>query len=629
MLSSSAEVGSGRVSIQRVPTYFGLSLTSTVLLAVAFPEPGWGLLAHVALVPVLWLAVAAGRVWRFVWSTYLVSFAWWLYMLRWMTPVTGGGYAALAAYLAVYLVTAMLFSRWLHRRYGWPLVLALPLSWVPAELVRGYILAGGFGWYALAHSQAPWRGNEGAGVLVQCADLFGEQGVSFLVAMTNGLIVDLLVLRFRPSRSQMEGSDGSPSGGLGTSRRLVTVCVIWGTVYATAFTYGRVRIAQVSGDAESVRIAVVQTNVPQDNKERPTRQTEEAAWRQIERLTREAAANPSLDLIVWPESSTPAHINADAVRANERWAHYWDQVTPERLLASSDLAPYQAMAAEAGVALEELPGEWATRYRQWAGYARNVADLARETGTALVVGSLTRLTTDPPRRYNSVFLFDGLGVQTPSRYDKVHLVPFGEFIPWVDGWPWLKEMFLEYLTPYDYDYTVNRGTDLTVFAVARLAPNGHVPGENPGTATDIRFATPICFEDTVPRLIRRMVYRSGEKRVDLLVNVSNDGWFAGTIQGYQHMQVASLRCIENRVPMVRSVNTGPSGFIDSVGRVGPLATVAGRTCEVEAVLVHGVRFDVRKSLFGRWGEGPVFAVAALMGALTLFGAIIRSNNQHL
>jgi apolipoprotein N-acyltransferase len=169
-------------------------------------------------------------------------------------------------------------------------------------------------------------------------------------------------------------------------------------------------------------------------------------------------------------------------------------------------------------------------------------------------------------RYNSAVLLIP-GRSTELRYDKVHRVPYGEYLPWVEGRPW-------------------------------------------------RLAAPICFEDVMTYVPRKMVWdEKGKKRVDVLVNISNDGWFAGTAQAPQHEQIARFRCIENRVPMARAVNTGISGFIDSAGRIIARVAVDGRTQEVAGVATARVMRDDRVTVYGALGDS--LAVGCVVASFVL------------
>jgi len=113
------------------------------------------------------------------------------------------------------------------------------------------------------------------------------------------------------------------------------------------------------------------------------------------------------------------------------------------------------------------------------------------------------------------------------------------------------------------------------------------------------------------------------KRCDVLINITNDGWFTGSSQGLQHFQIAVMRCIENRVPMARAVNTGVSGFIDSSGRVGPMVVVDGNIQQVDGFAVHTVMPDDRYTLFGTVGMIPVTLLTITTCVMVLIGVIRR------
>ncbi|MCH8260324.1 MAG: hypothetical protein IIC46_08965 [Planctomycetes bacterium] len=136
----------------------------------------------------------------------------------------------------------------------------------------------------------------------------------------------------------------------------------------------------------------------------------------------------------------------------------------------------------------------------------------------------------------------------------------------------------------------------------------------------LHLGTPICFEDTVAWLCRKMVYGDGTKSVEVLVNLSNDGWFGASVAGRrQHVQIARFRCVENRVPMVRAANTGLSVAIDSrgklIGQIGEGRYGAART---QGVLLAELPLDSRSTLYGRLGD--VWAWLCLLGTVVLGGS---------
>jgi apolipoprotein N-acyltransferase len=211
-------------------------------------------------------------------------------------------------------------------------------------------------------------------------------------------------------------------------------------------------------------------------------------------------------------------------------------------------------------------------------------------------------------RRNTAFFFRTGGTMDFAHYDKIHLVPFGEFVPFKDWWglAWLHNLFMK-LSPYDFDYTLTAGSerDPTIFRL-------NVAG-TPGA----RVVTPICFEDIDSRLCARLIRGGPEsKRADVIVNLTNDGWFKAN-ENAQHMQAAVFRSIENRVPMARSVNTGVSGFITSYGEV--TQTVRVRT---EGYAIDRVFLDPRYTLYTRVGD--LFAwVCTLITGLLVVPALAR------
>jgi apolipoprotein N-acyltransferase len=200
---------------------------------------------------------------------------------------------------------------------------------------------------------------------------------------------------------------------------------------------------------------------------------------------------------------------------------------------------------------------------------------------------------------NSAYLFDASADPPVSRYDKVRLVRFSEHPPLATGPAWLRRLAMFISAPRALQ-PMHAGTldDLRPFRVSWTA-GGDLPGER-GQA---RFIAPICLENIDPAVVASMIRGSTApyKQADFIANISNDGWFA-TQEKCQHMQATVFRCIENRVPMVRSSNTGISAFIDSSGRVAEeiAPNVAG-------FATRQIELDSRHTFYTR--SGDVFAWA--------------------
>ena len=538
--------------------HLGAFAASALLLTLVYPRPGWAWLAYVALVPAAVAAARSHSARMLIWTGGLVFALWWGWMLRWLWPVTGAGLIAMTPVLGAYAAATLIIIHTLHRRARLPLTLALPLGWVSVEALRCVWPVGGLGWFTLAHSQAAWQPGS-VGRVAQVADLLGQHTVGLVVAMVNGCLADLLIGAKRHTR------------WIGP----VTLLVLVGS-----FLYGTWRIGQF-GDVTTPGpvIALVQTDVPQDNKNAPTAASLRVDWANLIALHRQAVAAADADrarpdLIVWPETVVPGPLNAEGARA-------YRNVGRDPAADPDDAA------------LFTLLGDF-----------RNVVPrLIAEGRVPALVGAGTVAYDPDYTRFNSVYAYDAAGEQQQGVYHKRRLVPFGEYIPGPD----LTDRFFTWLFPVAPYPDLGRGNGPRVF----ILPGG------------FRVATPICFEDTVASVCRDMVYHDGEKRLDALVNLTNDGWFgsrdgeggglAAVAQRRQHTQLASLRCIENRVPMARAVNSGISGFLDSIGRPGPQLGVyeAG-------VVTDRLAVDARRTLYSALGGWPIGLMAAATFAATAY-----------
>jgi apolipoprotein N-acyltransferase len=188
---------------------------------------------------------------------------------------------------------------------------------------------------------------------------------------------------------------------------------------------------------------------------------------------------------------------------------------------------------------------------------------------------------DYEHEYNSAFLVSGNGKILDS-YHKTVLVPFGEYIPF----KWFFSLFG--LTKLAYSLGVsdfNHGEKYTLFSL-------------PHNSSDIKFSTLICFEDLFPRLSRHFVMRGAE----FLVVITNDAWYKKTAAAHQHFQASIFRALENNRYVVRSANTGVSGFISPRGEV--LNTVKDKDGN-EIFVIGGVsrplKVSTKRTLYTRYG----------------------------
>jgi apolipoprotein N-acyltransferase len=544
----------------------GLSLLTAIPLWAAFTPLDWGPLAWVSLVPLIQL-VRLPQPTRWMYrSVYAGGLVFTLAALQWMRLGDVWMYPAwiaLSLYVAVYFPLFVALSRVAVHRWRAPLTIAVPVVWVGLEFARAYVMSG-FAWYFLGHTQHAWT------KLTQISDVTGAYGVSFVVALANaslaGFVPFAWLHRFRlaPLDLQTSLADVETSQTRRNWSVVMTLLVVVCTV-----AYGYLRRAQARFES-GPRVALVQGNFPSSLKHNPE------AWPAMGRthfaLTG-LAIKERPDVIVWPETMWTSPL-----------LEFDDGMTPEKLV-------------------ENQP-RFANLVTSDADNRMGLLSLSEGGHASLIVG-LETLEAGPEalRRYNSALLIDSReGIS--GRYDKLHRVPFGEYVPFADSIPWLKQIM-----PFAGPLGLSAGSHVHVFNA-----EGH------------RLVPLICFEDTVPQLVRDMI-QAGQKKghkVDCLVNLTNDGWFHGSSELDQHLITASFRCIETRTPMVRAVNTGISAFIDGDGIVRepevfldydasrnkdePQRTTlrdpetGAYRKQLNAVLVSNVPLDNRRSLYVRWGD---------------------------
>ncbi|MBI4313907.1 MAG: apolipoprotein N-acyltransferase [Candidatus Omnitrophica bacterium] len=305
------------------------------------------------------------------------------------------------------------------------------------------------------------------------------------------------------------------------------------------------QIAHLMKQGPAIRVGLVQGNVPQDQK-----------WdadyynlivNRYSSLTRKLASK-KLDLIIWPETATPNLANDPSLQS-------------------------------------------------W------LAGLSRDVGAPLLVGAPRAEWVPQMKLYNSAIFVTPQG-DVSQQYDKMHLVPFGEFIP---GEEWLP----------------------AIGRVRNLLPIGEFsPGSRP-TVFQVKSKTPfslstlICFEDVFPQISRNFIQRGAR----MLVTITNDAWFGDTAAPIQHAQTSVFRAVENRVPMVRAANTGYSCAIDPAGRVtAEVKDRQGRKIGITGVAVAPVSLiHLGPTLYTRWGDGWLVVCMFLAG--TGAGSFVRKTKS--
>jgi apolipoprotein N-acyltransferase len=284
-----------------------------------------------------------------------------------------------------------------------------------------------------------------------------------------------------------------------------------------------------------IKVGLIQGNIAQTDKWNPAR-----AAMILERylqLSRQAVSNGA-QFLIWPESSTPFYFE------------------------------------------EDVNGE----------HVRNVARALR---VPLLLGSDEFEAGEPAKNYNAAFMLDTHGA-TAAVYRKIHLVPFGEYVPF--------QSLLFFVGPLvEAVSAFSPGTRVTMLPV-----EGHM------------VSTAICYEVTYPQLAREAVRQGSE----MLTTVTNDAWYGESSAAYQHFEMATMRAIEQGRYLVRSANTGISGIVDPYGRV------LFRTSLFETVAVVGeARFVQAKTVYATIGDIAVFASAAVV-IIALGWAFIEGRRRH-
>jgi apolipoprotein N-acyltransferase len=537
-----------------------LALASGGLLWLCYFPVAWGWLAWISLVPMLALVRSPARPWVIYLSAWAGGLVFCWPVLQWMRVADPRMYFTwmfLATYCSLYFPLAVYLIRFFGRRTSVPLVVAVPVVWTALEFFRS-TFGTGFGWYLLGHTQHDVL------PVIQIADLTGAYGVTFLVAAVNALLFETLY-GHRWFRAWLSGDNAPPrwSRTALLAQGLTVLLALTGTVAYGSWRLGQDRMRPGPG------LALVQGNLDQRIRNLSA-VADEAAHTVANHFIElsDLASHYRPDLIVWPETSYPQD---------------WEQ--------EADGTPTEHT--------REIARRMGARWR-----------------TSLLVGmnSFDHDGDGHGRRYNSAVLVDRHG-KSGGRYDKMHRVPFGEYVPLRDWLPWMNSF-----APYDFDYSVWPGREYTRFPLADASTGRH-----------FTFGVLICYEDTDAEMARPYEGGDGQPPADFLLNISNDGWFDGTSEHDEHLAICRFRAVECRRSVARSVNMGISAIIDGNGRVrrsfefvqpnaktdldsrswrkvtypgSPELPVSrwGEYKKVSGVLLAVIPVDDRVSLYARWGD---------------------------
>lgn len=358
--------------------------------------------------------------------------------------------------------------------------------------------------------------------LIQISDITGPYGLSFLIAFSNAVFF-LASLYLCKKKWQ-----GKEVPGKFSAVSIVAIPLI----FILIWSYGEWRIKSIDklvATSPSAKVTIVQGNISQSEKWDPAFQ--EATTKKYIDLSLSAQKdNP--DIVIWPETATPFYF-----------------------LYNTDMS---AMVKK-GI---------------------------QDAGTHFLIGSPSFIRRkNNIEFYNSAYLVNPKG-EVSDKYDKVHLVPFGEYVPFKKWLPFLGKM-------------VQQVGDF------RAGKKG-----NTIDWKDYKIGVQICYEIIFPNLSRAMA----KNNAALLANITNDAWFGKTSAPYQHFSMSVFRAVENRRTLARSANTGISGFVDPVGRI-----MASTPLFRKATLTRTIPLIRIKTFYTHFGD----LFAKICTAMTLLIAILK------
>jgi len=491
---------------------------SGVLLAFSFPKFGHPAVAWIALTPLLTMLVRGTLRDAFTRGliTGLVYFTGTLYWITRVMVVYGGVQTWIAVPINVALIAYLAL---------FPAIFALVMRRLTIAHGPAALTAAPLVWVATELGRThiltgfPWvlLGYSQVTFLpiAQLASVFGVYGVSMLVATVSSALAMMADRSAQASRS-------NDTTGARAFRRAVAIVPFVIVALVAAWGSRRVSASELTHAGDAVRVGLIQGNVDQAIKWSPERAL--VIFDEYIKMTRRAIANGA-QLILWPESSTPFLFEEEQAAANR------------------------------------------------------MRVLAREAHASLLFGSdqiewkLAGNRRVPDKYFNSAFLLRPDGT-TAGVYRKMHLVPFGEYVP------------LQRLLFFAAPLTEQVGTFEPGTRPALLPVDGHP------------VSVAICYEVVYPSLVRQFVEGGSE----LLTTITNDAWFGETSAPYQHFEQAAMRAIEEGRYLVRAANTGVSGIVDPYGRVIERSAIFQ-----PAVLLGEARFLKTTTFYGRHGDVLAYA----------------------
>lgn len=587
-------------------------IASAVLLSLSFPNIGIPFLGFFALVPAIYRSYRDGYI-SVILGSLIFSLIFWVWTVDWFSSFHP--LALLGILIPLYLYTMIpfvLFSA-ISKGRSEDIILAFPFLWSSMELLKG----NGF-WSLpliyLSHSQYHFSLTDNYifyvlnGAIPSLARLFGVFGVSFFVALINSLIL-IAILKFR-NYKDTEYLRGTPYLGLYTTLLPLFVFFLTETIVEFSFTYTTLVV---------LSLIFLLTPI----------------------VLREIREKLLLSLkTYYPITLTVAIIILGGMIAIDSRQKY-DSAKGEVIkfgLLQPNFSPWDKLLARDFEKLDEViklykdAGQYADivvgcesilrdpvnyYYKLGDDFGVRAMNIGKEVKKPIILtyphresfltnsfilrdGRIVQIVSEYYEYYNSALFFDRFG-NVITRYDKVHTVPFGEWTP-----------FSEYIPPLRQAINAIVGGDLTPGREFKVVSVEVKP------SIVINLAGIICFEDLYPYITKRLSLMGS----DVIVNMTNDGWANSVKSQWQHLVGAIYRAIETGLPLLRATNTGRTAVILPYGLV--ISNIEDFT---KGYIVEGVKIAKIKTFYTILGDQLFTAFLLLGSAFIILSSILRTTRS--
>ena len=545
-----------------------LAMLSAILLFLSFPNVNLFPFAWVALVP-FFIALTRAPNWKSAfWIGYLTGFLFFAGLLPAIALLypyahifaTMVGYLLLVGYIALYYAIFAALMKFVRMDSGILFPIACACLWTALEWVRSWLITG-FPWGSIGYSQ--WNNLLG----IQIASVIGVHGISFIIVLFNAGIATLFCKRHQ-------------------WRQEARAIVLPLALMIFCFGYGVFQLQNadplkndandtVHPDTATLNVALVPGNIPQLQKW-DVNQFPRILQRYIN-LTYEASGKNS-DLIVWPETA----IRSEALTG--KWPTYYGR--------------FSRMLSDTGIPI--------------------LIGTANEGETDTAIGQSPEGTKERDKPiYNRVLSISPDG-EIHGDYAKIHLVPFGEYVPLADLLPDFIPDFIQF-KPFAHGKSVNllpvfivKNKAETVKQTAGLFRDAKAFAIKDKTGVQkIEIGASICFESVFPDEFRRPV----QKGASVMGIFTNDAWFEGTAFPELHLSMAPFRAVENRIAVFRCANGGFTCVVDAFGRITtPLITPDTAQKMLIAPVQLRASTEHGQTLYTRYGDWfPILCAIICLG----------------